>query len=246
MAEALFELEEILISRKEALTSEEAKLLNSWKQNAIRDFGIGATGASFATWLVTRRLNNLVRMNLTAGVGFYYGIRRFAKCVDSEIEQILSQHGTRLQTEMAEIMLKKHQHDPHVLQRVSKHFFCENVYDDDSTDRPKSRWRIRNLFEEDLASAHMTYDDDSYNKKINSVKTDPRKTNLQRKQINTGAAADGLEAIEDPFDCIFGSSASVQDIHHPDTLSTPFRRRNYNQKRSHRRHRMRHKENMDV
>ncbi|KAH0658566.1 hypothetical protein KY289_027314 [Solanum tuberosum] len=66
MAEALFELEEILISRKEALTSEEAKLLNSWKQNAVRDFGIGATGASIATWLVTRRLNNLVRMNLTA------------------------------------------------------------------------------------------------------------------------------------------------------------------------------------
>lgn len=81
-------------------------------------------------------------------------------------------------------MLKKYQHDPHVLQRVSKHFFCENVYDDDSTDRPKSKWRIRNLFEEDLASAHMTYDDDSYNKKINSVKTDLRKTHLQRKQTN--------------------------------------------------------------
>ncbi|KAG5600936.1 hypothetical protein H5410_032306 [Solanum commersonii] len=246
MAEALFELEEILISRKEALTSEEAKLLNSWKQNAVRDFGIGATGASIATWLVTRRLNNLVRMNLTVGVGFYYGIRRFTKCVDSEIEQILSQHGTRLQTGLAEIMLKKYQHDSHVLQRVSKHFFCENVYFDDSTDQPKPRWRFRNSFEEDLASAHMTYDDDSSNKKINSVKTDLRKTNLQRRQINMSAGADVLEAIEDPFDCIFRSSASVQDIHHPDTFSSPPRRRNYNQKRSQRRHRMRHKENMDV
>ncbi|XP_059299012.1 uncharacterized protein LOC132051808 isoform X1 [Lycium ferocissimum] len=103
MAEALFELEQVLISRKEALTSEEAKLLNSWKQNAVRDFGIGATGASIATWLVTRRLNNLIRMNLTVGVGFYYGIRRFAKCLDSEVEQILSQHGTRLQTGLAEM-----------------------------------------------------------------------------------------------------------------------------------------------
>lgn len=243
MAEALLELEQILFSRKEALTSEEDRLLNSWKQNAIRDFGIGAVGASIATWLVTRRLNNLVRMNLTAGVGFYYGFRRFIKCVDSEVEQILSQHGTCLQTGLAEIMLKKYRHDPHVLQRVSKYFFCENVYRDDSTDQPKSRWRIRNFFEEDLASAHMTYDDDSYNKKINLVKTDLRKTNLQHKQINTSAAADVLEAIEDPFDCIFGSSGSVQDIHHPDT---PPRRRNYNQKRSHRRHRMRHKENMDV
>ncbi|KAH0658587.1 hypothetical protein KY289_027335 [Solanum tuberosum] len=63
----------------------------------------------------------------------------------------------------------KYQHDSHVLQRVSKHFFCENVYYDDSTDQPKPRWRFRNSFEEDLASAHMTYDD-SYNKKINSVK----------------------------------------------------------------------------
>jgi len=60
------------------------------------------------------------------------------------------------------------------------------------------------------------------------------------------AGADVLEAIEDPFDCIFRSSASVQDIHHPDTFSSPPRRRNYNQKRSQRRHRMRHKENMDV
>ncbi|MCD9646518.1 hypothetical protein HAX54_036405 [Datura stramonium] len=103
MAEALFDLEEILISRKEALTSEEAKLLHSWKQNAIRDFGIGATGASIATWLVTRRLNNLIRMNLTAGVGFYYSIRRFAKRLDSEVEQILSQQGTHLQTRLAEM-----------------------------------------------------------------------------------------------------------------------------------------------
>ncbi|KAJ8558031.1 hypothetical protein K7X08_004797 [Anisodus acutangulus] len=77
-------------------------------------------------------------------------------------------------------MLKKYQHDPQVLQYVSKYFFSENVYDDDSTDRPKPRWRIRN----DLASAHMTCDDDSDNKKINSEKTDLRKTNLQRKQIN--------------------------------------------------------------
>lgn len=246
MAEALFELEENLISRKETLTSEEAKLLNSWKQNAIRHFGVGVTGASIATWLVTRRLNNLIRMNLTGGVGFYYGIRRFAKCVDSEVEQILSQHGTRMQTGLAEIMLKKYQHYQHDVQGVSKYFFCENVYDDDSTDRPKPRWRIRNLFEEDLSSAHMTCDDDSYNKKINSEKTDLRKTNLQHKQINMSAAADVLEATENPFDCIFGSSASVQDIHHPESFSTPPRRRNYNQKRSHRRHRMRHKENMDV
>ncbi|KAK4370520.1 hypothetical protein RND71_009995 [Anisodus tanguticus] len=92
----------------------------------------------------------------------------------------------------------------------------------------------------------MTCDDNSYNEKINSEKTDLRKTNLHRKQINTSAAADVLEAIEDPFDCIFGSSASVQDIHHPDTFSTPPRRRNHNQKRSHCRHRMRHKENVDV
>ncbi|KAH0665917.1 hypothetical protein KY285_027123 [Solanum tuberosum] len=143
-------------------------------------------------------------------------------------------------------MLKKYQHDSHVLQRVSKHFFCENVYYDDSTDQPKPRWRFRNSFEEDLASAHMTYDDDSYNKKTNSVKTDLRKTNLQRRQIDMSAGADVLEAMEDPFDCIFRSSASVQDIHHPDTFSSPPRRRNYNQKRSQRRHRIRHKENMDV
>ncbi|KAJ8563564.1 hypothetical protein K7X08_032016 [Anisodus acutangulus] len=181
------------LQKASALTSEEAKLLNSWKQNAVRDFGIGATGASIATWLVTRRLNNLIRMTLTAGIGFYYGIRRFAKCLDSEVEKILSQHGTRLQTGLAEMYCN-----------VSPNIFCENVYDDNSTDRPKPRWRIRNRFEEDLASAHMTCDDNSYNEKINSEKTDLRKTNLHRKQINTSAAADVLEAIEDPLTAYSG------------------------------------------
>lgn len=81
-------------------------------------------------------------------------------------------------------MLKKYQQHPQVLRRVSKYFFCENVYDDDSTDRPKPRWRFRNLYKEDLASAHMKSDDDSYSKRINSEKTDLRKTDIQRKQIN--------------------------------------------------------------
>ncbi|XP_016490020.2 uncharacterized protein LOC107809838 [Nicotiana tabacum] len=245
-AEALLELQEILTSRKEPLTRDEAKLVNSLQQDAVRNFGIGATGASIATWFVTRRLNNLMRINLTAGVGFFYGVRRVGKFLDSRAEHILSQHETRLQSELAEIMLKKYQQHPQVLRRVSKYFFCENVYDDDSTDRPKPRWRFRNLYKEDLASAHMKSDDDSYSKRINSEKTDLRKTDIQRKQINTSAAAVVLEAIEDPFDCIFGPPKSVENTHRPDTVSTPPRMRSRNQKRSHRRHRMHHKENMDV
>lgn len=80
-------------------------------------------------------------------------------------------------------MLKKYQHNPPVLQFVSKYFYSENVYDDDSTDNPKPRWRFRSTYGE-IFSSHEVEGDDSSSKKSHSEKTDLRKTNLERKQIN--------------------------------------------------------------
>ncbi|MCD7447570.1 hypothetical protein HAX54_031599 [Datura stramonium] len=247
MADALMELNELLISRKVTLTTEEIKLLSSWKQSAVRDFGMGAIGASVATWLVTRRLHNLFRVNLAVGAGWFYGKWRFAKSLDSGVELILSQHGTRLQKELGEIMLKKYQRNPPVLQHVSKYFYRENVYDDDSTDQPKPRWRFRSTYGE-IFSSHRTDGDDSSSKKPHLENTDPRKTNLERNQINmngVGAAA-ALESTEDPFDCILGRQANVEEIHRPDVPSTMPKRRNHSHRRSHGRRRMHRHENMEV
>ncbi|XP_004247569.1 uncharacterized protein [Solanum lycopersicum] len=246
MADSLMELNELLISRKVNLTTEESKLLNSWKQSAVRDFGIGAIGASLATWLVTRRLHNLFRINLAVGAGWFYGKWRFAKSLDSGVELILSQHGTRLQKELGEIMLKKYQHNPPVLQFVSKYFYSENVYDDDSTDNPKPRWRFRSTYGE-IFSSHEVEGDDSSSKKSHSEKTDLRKTNLERKQINMNGvgAAVALESTEDPFDCILGHQVNTEEIHHPHASSSLPRRRSHSTRRSHSRRRMHRHENME-
>lgn len=246
MAEALIELNELLISRKVTLTTEESKLLNSWKQSAVRDFGIGAVGASLATWLATRRLHNLFRVNLAVGAGWLYGKWRFSKSLDSGVELILSQHGTRLQKELGEILLKKYQRNPPVLQHVSKYFYSENVYDDDSTDQPKPRWRFRSTYGE-IFSSHRTDGDDSSSKKPHLENTDPRKTNLERNQINMSAvgAAAALESTEDPFDCILGHQVNAEEIHHPDAPSTPPRKRNHSHRRSHGRRRMHRHENVE-
>ncbi|CAN4091317.1 unnamed protein product [Withania somnifera] len=231
MAEALIELNELLISRKVTLTTEESKLLNSWRHSAVRDFGIGAVGASLATWL---------------GAGWLYGKWRFAKSLDSGVELILSQHGTRLQKELGEILLKKYQRNPPVLQHVSKYFYSENVYDDDSTDQPKPRWRFRSTYGE-VFSSHRTDGDDSSSKEPHLENTDLRKSNLERNQINMTAvgAAAALESTEDPFDCILGHQVNAEEIHHPDAPSTLPRRFNHSHRRSHGRRRMHRHENME-
>lgn len=80
-------------------------------------------------------------------------------------------------------MLRKYQRNPPVLQHVSKYFYSENVYDDDSTDQPKPRWRFRSTYGE-LFSSHRMDSDDSSSKKTHLENTDPRNTNLDRKQVN--------------------------------------------------------------
>ena len=46
----------------------------------------------------------------------------------------------------------------------------------------------------------------------------------------------------DAFDCIFGHSAPVEEIHHPSTTSKSPGAHNRSHRRSHRRHRLRHHE----
>lgn len=239
MAEAFIELNQLLISKKVTLTTEENKLLNSWRQSAIRDFGSGAIGASLATWLVTRRLPNLNRISLAVGAGWLFGKWRFAKSLDSGVELILSQHGTRLQKELGEIMLKNYQRNPPVLQHVSKYFYSENVYDDDSTDQPKPRWRFRGTYGE-IFSSHRTDGNDSSSKKPHLENTDLRNTNLERKQTNMNGvgAAVVLESTEDPFDCILGYQVNAEEIHRTEASRLLPRRRKHSHRRSHGRRRM--------
>ncbi|CAI9778914.1 unnamed protein product [Fraxinus pennsylvanica] len=239
MGEALYDLEKILRSRQEKLTSQEANTLLACKAQAMRGFTIGFGGGSVCTWLATQRLGNLFRFNLTLGAAAICGLWKFGRSLDSCIEHILSLEGSRMQRELANVMLKKYHRDPWVMERLSKHFYSEEVYDDSLADQPKVRWRFRNYFGDNVAHPQTT---------SNSEETDTEKNNLKKssREAPKNYMNATVDAMENPFDCIFGLPARVEEIPHPDTSGTLSKRQRRIQKRSHRRHRKLHQEVSDV
>lgn len=74
-------------------------------------------------------------------------------------------------------MLKKYQDDPLIMQRVSKYFYSEEVYDD-ASDKPRLRWRYRNFFTE---SSSETSHDEKMNNNIKASETsDQKRVHLNR------------------------------------------------------------------
>ncbi|XP_019168088.1 PREDICTED: uncharacterized protein LOC109163829 isoform X2 [Ipomoea nil] len=254
---SLLEADELLRLQKVPVTREEAEVLNSWRNNAIRDLGIGMSIGSIASWLVTRRLNNFFRANIAAAVGISFGLWRCSKSMESSVEQSLSLHGTRLQRELAGIIVKKYQHDSLGMQLVSKYFISENVYDDLSPDKPKQRWRLRNFFSENLDSFQRTGEDSYENathlegnnmKKPNAGEdsfVSRRKTNQKSDLEQKKMSADG---DADPFDCIFGPADNADEIHHqsPDASHTLPRKHGRSHRRSRRRHQTHQQETSDT
>lgn len=59
--------------------------------------------------------------------------------------------------------MTKYHNDPRTMQHISKHFYCEKVFDDSTLDRPKIRLRYRNFFSDDVAHAQRAHDNDPKN-----------------------------------------------------------------------------------
>ncbi|KAI3459398.1 hypothetical protein Pfo_016061 [Paulownia fortunei] len=240
MGDALFDLEQVLRSKKEQLTLQEANILMVWKAEALRDFTIGWGGGAIVTWLATQRLHKLLRFNYTlvGGTAAACVSWKFGRSAESSIQRILSLEGSRIQIELANIMLKKYHDDPWALQHLSKHFYSEEVYDDSSVDRPILRWRLRNFSGDPTTHSQST----SYGEETDAKENDVKKTTMEPKQVYVNAAGD---AMENPFDLIFGLPGSAENVPHPDTPGASSRRERHRDKRSHRRHRRHHQEESD-
>ncbi|KAL1808469.1 uncharacterized protein LOC108195344 [Daucus carota subsp. sativus] len=228
MGEVLLELEQVLRSKK--LTSEEANVLMACKTDAIRGFTIGAGASGGVVWLATRRLGHILRTNIVGGIAIFSGLYNFGKALDSCVDHILNQKGSRMQQELANIMVRKYQDDQPMMQRISKHFYPENVFDDSSVDQPKLRWRYRNFFVEEGPQSEYKWDD-SYNEKTdlkpekNDVKSEPTYVNSE------------VEATLDPFDTVFGIPRTVDEVNHQASTVVP-NRHSRSHKRSKRRQRI--------
>ncbi|KAE8077057.1 hypothetical protein FH972_015662 [Carpinus fangiana] len=261
MGEVLFELEQVLRSRQEKITPQEARVFLTCKSKAVRNFTFGSLAGAGVTWAATWRLRKISRINLSAGAAALFGLWRFARSLDSCVDHVLALNGSRMQKELANILVTKYQDDPQKMQLISKHFYSEKVFDD--SDQPKLRWRYRNFFSDNAAHGQRTHEGDSpSNSENNSYgnypgdshkdsqtdahskvhgnshnDSDSQRTNFKSKQILRNP---GFDMMADPFDCLFGNLATREEIHLPNTSSTPPRTLTRGHKRSHRRRRMHH------
>ncbi|KAK4266329.1 hypothetical protein QN277_027270 [Acacia crassicarpa] len=253
MGDALFMLQQVLLSRREKVTPEEANILNSCKSKALEDFADGAIFAGVLAWSSTWKLKRSFRVNLAAGSAAFFGFRRFFRSLDSSIDHILQMDGTRMQKELADILVNQFPNDPSKMQLISKYFYTERVYDDSTSHYPKLRWRYRNSYSDDLVNGQRKLDhdfsdssfgdsyDDSQNSSQSSSKeaSDGTKTTRDTKCVFVNPALDRKEGT-DPLDYLFAFGGPVEEIHHSSTPNKPPGIHNRGHRRYHRRRRMRH------
>ncbi|KAI5423459.1 hypothetical protein KIW84_046424 [Lathyrus oleraceus] len=163
MGEALFDLEQLLISKREKLTPQEEGILLSCKGKAVRNFTASSLLGGAVVWAATGKLGKAFRVNLSAGAGAFCGLWIFSRSLFSCADHILTLDGSILQKELANIMVTKYQNDPSLMKLISKHFYSERIYDDSTSNTPKLRWRYRNFFSDNAIDGKRTQDHGSYN-----------------------------------------------------------------------------------
>ncbi|ERM93491.1 hypothetical protein AMTR_s00004p00023170 [Amborella trichopoda] len=221
MGDVLAQLETNLRCSKHKLTQEEEHVLRTCKAKAVRDFTFSACVASGVVWTVTRNLTYGFRINLSGGAAVLSGMWTFDNSLNSCLDHILALEGSRLQTELAKLIVTKHQDNPWRMRLMSKYFYPEKVFDDTNLDSPISRWRHRHYFGE--PAAHKT-----------SESTEKRDKQEVLPKLFTRSPAE--DVIADPFDCILGYLGTSEDTSN-ETITISPRRRPRTRKH---RHRLRH------
>ncbi|KAL7123989.1 hypothetical protein ABFS83_14G018300 [Erythranthe nasuta] len=243
MGHALFDLEQVLLSKKgqQQLTAEETNMMMTWRATGLKEFTKGFCTGSVLGWLATRRLRTLYRVNLAVSGAAVYGLYRFGRSAEKTVTNILALEGSRLQSEMANIMLQKHQNEPWVVQSLSKRFYSEEVYDDSSVDKPSLRWRFRNFSGDPIThSQNTTYTDETNSNENNFKNT----TTLEPKQVYVNGG--GNNTTESPFDLVFGFRENVEIAPQPDSPSSALSKKSkLKEKRMRRRRRRHHHEEED-
>ncbi|KAJ9550442.1 hypothetical protein OSB04_014487 [Centaurea solstitialis] len=218
------------------LSTEEENFVMTWKENTIRQVIVGATAGAAIPWsvtlrrdllferIVTRNFDNLYRIYVAVGSALFASRWSFNRSITSRIENILCMEGTQMQKDLASLMLQRHPNHPVTRNLIPKHFYCEKVFDESTSDMPKSRWRYRNNFVESAAHPQRTENHESYN---HDAKIGPKHKPVPMNN--------GFVAMETPFDYIFGVPPSVDEIQLP-VPAAPSRRHSRRHRRSQRRH----------
>ncbi|KAJ6981723.1 hypothetical protein NC653_024965 [Populus alba x Populus x berolinensis] len=162
MGEALFDLEQVLRSQKETLTHQEMNILQSCKSKAVRQFTFGVLTGATVAWAATWKLSWFARANISGGAAIFFGFWRFGKSLDSGVDHILAMDGSRMQKELANIMVNKYRDDPWTMQHLNRRFYSEKVFDDSNLHMPILSLQYRNSFGDNVAYGQRTHDSDSH------------------------------------------------------------------------------------
>ncbi|XP_010457927.1 PREDICTED: uncharacterized protein LOC104739317 [Camelina sativa] len=196
---------------QEKITPEELSVINSCYLKALWTAGFASGVVGGLTWLVTKKLiagRVFERRCLAGGVacGSFPTTwdRASSKVAVTYLDRILSQeYGTRMQKELANVLVRYNEGEAWRWQLMSKHFYTEAVYGDEGG-KPQMRWRSRTTFTEIVASSY------------NDTKSQKNHSGLpNRGGISNGFDAsktkpmlqnsrDGEMVEEDALDIVFG------------------------------------------
>ncbi|KAM1086960.1 hypothetical protein ACFX2B_012400 [Malus domestica] len=238
------------------LTPEETKILLTCKSKAVREFTFGGLAAATVAWTASKKLNTFIRLNLSGGAAALFGLWSLSRSLNSCVNHILSQDGSRMQAELATIMVNKYQNDPSMMGLISKQFYSEKVFYDANSDQPTLRWRYRNYFSDNISHGRRTdYSDSqgdpdqashgdhqsSSDNDSRNTQNDSHKIRFPPKQVPVNS---GVDVMVDPFDCVFGNTS--KEILLPSSSSTvnPPKVQTRKHRRSHRRRHMHHEEDV--
>ncbi|XP_064999483.1 uncharacterized protein LOC135633666 isoform X2 [Musa acuminata AAA Group] len=213
MRTVLVELEEVLRSKseREKITPSEELVLQTCKSKSIRDFTVGFLVSSAAVW---------------TGSGTFLGMWGFDRSLSSCIDRMMQLEGSRIQRELANIILAKHANEASSVKLVSKHFFPEQVFSDLNPDESIFRWRLRNLYIDSTASQGTQRIEDGGDHDIQ-----PNQSTFQGSHVGDMTAY--------PLDCVFGYPDGNSEMMQSDDTGVPPRRRLRAHRKANRRHRTR-------
>ncbi|PPD79587.1 hypothetical protein GOBAR_DD23488 [Gossypium barbadense] len=238
MGDALFELEQNLRSRKEQLTRQEENIFQRCKSSALNHFTAGVIAGGGLVWAATWKLNRLLRVNLS---GVEYVCNLHSEMLETYKLLLLKFFIHKLDVEYR--IVKKYRHDTWKMRLISKHFYLEEVFDD-STSGPNLRWRYRNFFGDNVdqdQGTHGDFQDVSHKGSPSDIHNnfDRKKTDLKSEQVPVKS---GFDLMADPLDCVFGYTATSEEIHHSTPSSMSSRAQSRAHRRANRRRRLHHQE----
>ncbi|KAJ3673587.1 hypothetical protein LUZ60_005579 [Juncus effusus] len=191
---AIMALESVLRS-KGNMSKWEREVVSSSISRATGDFLLGAT-VSFATvfstfWAIPRT----ARVFISGYAGLTGGKWTAGRKLESQIDKLLGLQGTRIQSELATLILTEFKNDKSLVKLVRKQYYAEQVYGDINPDISLFRWRPRNLYVESQNNENF--------EKIDQNKSSESKIDKPQSNSTVEKYSD-VELFVDPFECLFG------------------------------------------